>query len=73
MKNVFRKVANAANKELNLKAHKLTSQGVADIVTGISFTASHPVHQAVKRIFKTYATPRHPPTRSPVRRKSNPK
>lgn len=73
MKNVFRKVANAVNKELNLKAHKLTTQGVADIVTGISFTASHPVHQAVKRIFKNYATPRTPPTSKNLRRRTNPR
>lgn len=47
IKNGFRKIANQVNRELKLKAHSLTSQAVADIVSGINFNASHPVHQHV--------------------------
>lgn len=58
MKNVFRKVANRVNEERNLKVHRLTSQAVADIVTGISYTPSHPVHQHVKIVFKELCHPK---------------
>lgn len=49
---IHARVARRVNELFKLKAHVVTAEQVACVADGSDFTASHPIHQAIKTELK---------------------